>query len=214
MKFKVGDKVKVRKNLIQGKCYGSELFIGDMENMKGRTVTIKEICSGSYRIEEAGFWWTDEMFENNYFTKSDLKDGDVVTYRNGEKRTIKDEELLTKSKIAVNKLDNYKEDLTNKVGSMNLDIIKVERPVKYKTVFERKEEILDETEKKYLRNVIRPFRDKVRYIKKIKNLSGLFINVKLKEEYINFPYLTDTTMYKNMEINKEYTLEELRTIKE
>lgn len=208
MRFKVGDKVKVRRDLIVGEAYGYESFVRYMENMKGKTVTIKEVCSDSYRIEETGFWWTYEMFENNYFIKSDLKDGDVVTYRNGRKRTINNDNLIDDDGDGVNNLRYYNKDLTSRINKNN-DIIKVERPTSYKTVFERKEEILDETEKKYLRNVIRPFRDKVRYIKKTKSLNGLFIKIELKEEYINFPYLTDTTMYKNMEINKEYTLEEL-----
>ena len=31
MKFKVGDKVRIREDLIVGKDYGNETFIGEME---------------------------------------------------------------------------------------------------------------------------------------------------------------------------------------
>lgn len=47
-------------------------------------------------------------------------------------------------------------------------VLKVERPSKYETIYEVKE-ILDEKEKEYLSYVIRPFRDRVAYIKKSLN---------------------------------------------
>lgn len=74
------------------------------------------------------------------------------------------------------------------------------------------EPILDEAEKRYLKAVIKPFRDKVKYM--LKNSSNKeFISIVLEDkerkEYFNFPYFKKGTMYKGMEINKRYTLEEL-----
>ena len=71
-------------------------------------------------------------------------------------------------------------------------------------------QILDESERQYLSAVIRPFRDQVRSITKNPNLNG-------KEEYIVidigfqmfFPDFESNTMYKGMDLGKEYTLEEL-----
>ena len=72
-------------------------------------------------------------------------------------------------------------------------------------------QILDDAEKRYLSAVIRPFRYKVQSVTK-----GLKING--KEEYIEidvggcpmfFPDFKSNTMYKGMELGKEYTLEEL-----
>ena len=63
MKYKVGDKVRVRKDLVCGKQYG-ELFARDsMCNICGETVTIDTVCDRFYRIVEYGYCWTDEMFE-------------------------------------------------------------------------------------------------------------------------------------------------------
>jgi hypothetical protein len=89
-------------------------------------------------------------------------------------------------------------------------IIKVEEPT-YTTVYEQKEEILDEKEKEYLSAVIKPFRSKVEFIEKIAfSKEKTFIRIGLKEEAsINLPYFKDGTMYKNMKLNKKYTLEEL-----
>ena len=82
---------------------------------------------------------------------------------------------------------------------------------KVKLTLEIENSILDEVEKKYLRGVIKPFRDRVRFIRKNDYLDG--------SEYLSF-YMTDEpswsmslfkrgSMYKNMELNKKYTLEDL-----
>ena len=69
-KFKVGDKVRVRNDLIQYERYGSNSFTGSMEKFKGETVTIAETnvgwsCNEYHIFEDNQYWnWTDEMFEN------------------------------------------------------------------------------------------------------------------------------------------------------
>ena len=71
-------------------------------------------------------------------------------------------------------------------------------------------EILDDKEKEYLSNVIRPFRDKVEYIIKFDLLPEEYISICLPEhETTDLPCFKRGTMYKGMEIDKEYTLEEL-----
>ena len=68
MKYKIGDKVKVREDLVVHKSYGIDTFVEDMEKFKGKVVTISDIFSetdGEYHIEEdkEDYYWTDEMFE-------------------------------------------------------------------------------------------------------------------------------------------------------
>lgn len=67
MKYKVGDKVRVRKDLIVDKEYGNDCFVIGMKGMLGKTVTIDSVNEGAeiYRIKECGFHWTEEMFEEN-----------------------------------------------------------------------------------------------------------------------------------------------------
>lgn len=80
---------------------------------------------------------------------------------------------------------------------------------------EYKEPILNEEEKKYLSAVIKPFRDRVVSISKrilkrtLAERSYIEINIDNGEDNISLPYFEKGTMYKNMERNKEYTLEEL-----
>ena len=74
--------------------------------------------------------------------------------------------------------------------------------------------ILDEKEKEYLSSVIKPFRDTVISIAKrsaYNNLSYIAISLKkyLVEESVTLPYFEQHKMYKNMKLDKVYTLEEL-----
>lgn len=63
MKYKVGDKVKVRSDLRVGKSYGEHTFVHDMFKFMGKIVTIESVWEQGYRIEEDAYWWTDEMLE-------------------------------------------------------------------------------------------------------------------------------------------------------
>lgn len=206
MKFKVGDKVKVI-----AKKHGHGFNIGEI-------VKIKEINCEDYMcssLERNNIWWLrdDEVAEVK-FTKSDLKDGDIVTYRNGDKRTVIAGNLINSNGYISKKLNQYTNELKDTVTGESLDIIKVERPVKYETVFERKEEILDETEKRYLKNVIRPWQNVVDYIEKHRCLesTGLkeyIVIFTVENDKIIFPEFEINTMYRNMKVNKQYSLEEL-----
>lgn len=73
-------------------------------------------------------------------------------------------------------------------------------------------EILDDVEKEYLLNIIKPFKDKVKDIKKIMgfNQDERYISIRIKNEpSVDLPYFKKNTIYKGMEVNKEYTLKEL-----
>lgn len=77
---------------------------------------------------------------------------------------------------------------------------------------EYKEPILDDVEKEYLSAVIKPFRNKVNHIvKRTSTQEEQYIRIVLCNlERINFPnFNTNTGMYKGMEADKLYSLEEL-----
>lgn len=68
MKYKVGDKVRVRSDLKENTSYGEQIFSPDMRPFLGKIVEISEILiEDSYHIKETeggyGWFWTDEMFE-------------------------------------------------------------------------------------------------------------------------------------------------------
>ena len=81
---------------------------------------------------------------------------------------------------------------------------------KLKLTLEIQDSILDDAERKYLSYVIRPFRDKIKYIKKISDEYFEYISMIAKDEdTILFPNFKKDTMYKGMESGKKYTLEDL-----
>lgn len=86
-------------------------------------------------------------------------------------------------------------------------------------------DILSEKEKEYLKSIIKPFKDKVKYIeKKISmNCTGstfYYITIATKSvvndnimEITALPYFNlESKMYNGMELNKEYTLKELKLL--
>ena len=209
MKYKAGDKVKVRSDLEAGKRYGGDMFAEEMCKYEGKTLTIACVGQSIYAVKENFYNWTDEMFENKKYTYEDLKKspiGTKITFENGEV-LVKDDDGNYRNKKRWRDDSDLKElkDRVNTLGK----IIKIEEPT-YQTVYEVKQEILDEAEKRYLRGVIRPFRDKVTYIKKFVYSTGdAKIDINVENWYICLPTFPKNQMYKNMEDDKEYTLEEL-----
>ena len=68
MRYKVGDKVKVRADLEVCEKYGNASLVAEMEDMLCKVVTIRNTIGAHqvYKIEEMGYCWTDEMFEGLY----------------------------------------------------------------------------------------------------------------------------------------------------
>ena len=92
-------------------------------------------------------------------------------------------------------------------------ITKIERKT---IIYETPKEILDKEEKEYLEAVIRPFRDRVVNIFKWNNSISKkeFICIEMQYEKVDLPFFKAGTMYKEMEPNKEYSIEELGLFKE
>ena len=77
------------------------------------------------------------------------------------------------------------------------------------------EEKLDNVEKRYIKDFIRPFRDDIKFIKKVSTLYTLKEQIRIiyykngMTGEILLPPFPKNSMYKGMKLNKEYTLEEL-----
>ena len=63
MKYKVGDKVRVRSDSEGNKGYGGWYTSEGMVKMRGEIATIRGVGSSAYELEEKDLMWTDEMFE-------------------------------------------------------------------------------------------------------------------------------------------------------
>ncbi len=62
MKYKIGDKVRVKEDLKVGTVYGDYYFNKEMAKLKGKVVEINDLGCNSYSIKEGRYSWTEEMF--------------------------------------------------------------------------------------------------------------------------------------------------------
>ena len=89
MKYKVGDKVRIRKDLVLGKRYGRLLCLLGHETDSGKIFTIKNIrkqCDCYYRLNGSSFWWTEKMFEDvDEMNINITAAGKIVTAQMGDK---------------------------------------------------------------------------------------------------------------------------------
>ena len=104
MKYKVGDRVRVRKDLKPGNFYGKDYYISSMDKFKGEKCVITEIWDQSYQINNFGYWWSEEMFES-----------------------VDDEKVL---EYALEKLGMTKEELENEMDKDEEDLEKAKEIVR------------------------------------------------------------------------------------
>ena len=79
---------------------------------------------------------------------------------------------------------------------------------------------LTDEERQYLKHFLKPFKNEVEFITKNKVVHAdddsetnfEYLYIMLHKEYIQLPMFEKGTMYKNMELGKEYTLDELGII--
>ena len=63
MKYKIGDKVRVRKDLELDKKYGDVLYSLDMDEFKNKECVITKVGFIAYKINNSVHWWSEEMLE-------------------------------------------------------------------------------------------------------------------------------------------------------
>ena len=139
MKYKVGDKVRiVNKRTIHMNNDGK------MDQYLNTVMTIREVVNYSYRMEEDdGCWeWNDGdiVGKATIIKKSDLQNGDIVTYRNGAKRIVNTKKdglaIIIDFDSIWKTISGYNEDLfdyDDKEG--DLDVVKVYRPETEETFY-------------------------------------------------------------------------------
>lgn len=123
--------------------------------------------------------------------KGDKKDKVIVTYR-------------------MSKSVEHKSALS--VGGWN-KIAKKHNKRLFKEENLKKEHLLDKAERKYLRNLLAPFRNKVEGIElenRFEQIECVSLAIHTYNDWIYLPSFKKGEMYAKLEINREYTLEELR----
>ena len=86
-KFKVGDRVKVRKGLVEDRYYDGVRCNHTMARMGGEVLTINRVARRYYDVDKYTFCWSDEMLEPVEKTLDNLCAGDFVG-RSGRVRRV------------------------------------------------------------------------------------------------------------------------------
>ena len=87
-KFKVGDKVRVRKGLVIDKYYDGVRCNDSMAKLGGKLFTIKYVGDNSYSVDGHIFCWSDEMLEPAYKTLDNLRAGDFINNEHGTRKIL------------------------------------------------------------------------------------------------------------------------------
>ena len=136
MKFKVGDKVRVKMDLITKKNYNGIEFTESMKPYRGMEGKIEWVFISeeegkpkivSYYMKGLAHRYTDDMLElvdtptkaPSQFTKADLKTKMVVETRNGERYLVVDDILMNYD--GFQPIDTYNDDLTIDTNSMIIE---------------------------------------------------------------------------------------------
>ena len=124
-KYKIGDKVKIREDLVVGKNYGKHMFINDMVEFKGTEVIISRMdyYNEGYILGGRGFIWTDEMIEGlvedkpkyKIRDKIEITQADCIDKGNGIK--VGDEAII----ISIGELGSMRVRFTT--GNYNKDYV-------------------------------------------------------------------------------------------
>ena len=141
-KFKIGDRVRLIKNPNWGIEIGDT---GVVDELDTRPYVIWDKNNERWSFNENELELVDVVK-----TKDDLKCGDIVTLRNGDKLIYGDDEFMDLDDNNDNSLcdlDDLKDDLKydGYKHSNDYDIIKVERPINFEIVYVRDETVREMT---------------------------------------------------------------------
>lgn len=136
MKFKVGDKVRVREGLIAGKKYNNGCnFVKEMETCKGKEFIVREtksVCGSSwYRLKGVKYYsFSDDMLEPVEFTIDDVQVNDIVEFRDGGMHIVHEfgNELFCVEDNGYMPLRRYNYDFKIRSMFSHMDIMCVRRP--------------------------------------------------------------------------------------
>lgn len=142
MIFYKGKRVRVKNNLRDIQDFKGGLALA-MEEFEGKIVTITNVYDDKVHIKEDGdgYVWDLRAFEELVINKHDIKEGDIITLRNGDRLLVdadKDvSDLSDENTNSVYSLNCFENDMTYNNGNSNYDIVKVERPIGYSTVYDK-----------------------------------------------------------------------------
>ena len=107
MKYKIGDKVSVKKDLEPGNFYGRDYYSSDMNKFKAMECVVTNIYDGTYNINDSEYGFSDEMLEpvddllEYALEKLGMSKGELMDEMNRDKEDIKFIEKCIKDKSEI-----------------------------------------------------------------------------------------------------------------
>ena len=126
-KFKIGDRVRI----LDGRHDNSRLcWVDGMNKYIGEVHIVKCVDGAAYyELEGLDYLFADEwLAPAGEFTKDDLREFDIVEFRNDEKVLITMSIVLGRLGIGGFSVDTWDDDLKDNTGLSQYDIMKVYRP--------------------------------------------------------------------------------------
>lgn len=154
MKYKVGDKVKIREDLKEGTNF-KEYVTDKMERLAGTIVTIERVSEGLFKGYEinkdnGSCLWSEDMFES---IKKPTKE-EILEMPLGTIIKTDEKEHNTYVKVEKNKFsndyndyiyeDDINEDLSLDYNTVDIKIIEIQEPT-YEAIYKADEEIKEMT---------------------------------------------------------------------
>ena len=129
MKFSVGDKVRVREDLVEGEYYGDYMFTHDMKEYKGYIFEISKVLSHEYLLKDIpSFLWTNEMLElvKNEENNVSIKRSVCLEYTNSNGEI---KHFFLGDEVEV--IDDTTTSYTGRITSVTLDSISMDCSSKF-----------------------------------------------------------------------------------
>lgn len=126
MRIKVGDRVRILDGRKKPDIYPK--WVKEMDELIGTVRTVEHVFSDYCELSDTNYLFAEEwLAPADDFTKADLKEFDIVEFRNGRKALITRDIVSVGWNVGVFSIDTWKDDLTDK-GTDKYDIMKVYRP--------------------------------------------------------------------------------------
>lgn len=128
MNIKVGDRVRILDGRNNPNIYPT--WVGEMDEFIGTVHTVEHAHCECYELSDTNYFFAEEwLAPADDFTKDDLKEFDIVEFRNGR-------QALITMNIAIGVLEadgfsfrTWNDDLKDNTGADVYDIMKVYRPI-------------------------------------------------------------------------------------
>ena len=173
MRYNVGDKVVIRKDLVVGKYYDGCYFADEMKKIEGAITTILGVRSSHYKLETCrAYNFVDEMIDHEATAKlnspkSLLKSGDKVTYRDGTVRWVLVETNSAHDENGRKGIDlnSYNdEQMQENRAFSHCDIMKIERGTEL--IWEREEKSAKQIEIEAIENEMKKLAERLEQVRK------------------------------------------------